>query len=70
MSQTITQDQVLEAAKALDKSEFTRADVVSQLDAQPSEIKDGFRAARRAGQVEKISNGNEDQKPLFRLTGK
>ena len=69
MSETITQDQVVEAANALDKDEFTRGEVVAKLEAQPSEIKEGFRAARRAGQVEKISNGSDDEKPLFRLTG-
>jgi hypothetical protein len=66
---TITQDQVVEAAKSLDKDEFTRGEVVAKLEAKPAEIKDGFRAARRAGQVEKNSNGNEDEKPTFRLTG-
>jgi hypothetical protein len=70
MSETITQDQVLEAAKGLDKPEFTRGEIVAALGAQRSEIKEGFRAARRAGQVEKISNGSDDEKPLFRLTGK
>jgi len=69
MSETITQDQVVDAAKALAKTEFTRGEVVAKLEAKPSEIKEGFRAARRAGQVEKISNGSDDEKPLFRLTG-
>jgi hypothetical protein len=38
----------------------------NELGVRPREIKEGFRAARQAGRVEKVRAGDEG-KPLFRL---
>jgi hypothetical protein len=68
MADTVTPDQVVDAAKALDKPEFTRADLADQLKVEKEELKEGFRAARKAGRLEKLESDGEG-KPRFRLTG-
>jgi hypothetical protein len=67
MSQTITSEQVVSAARDLDRAEFTRADLATALDVQRSELKEGFKAARKAGSLEKIRD-DEEGTGLFRLT--
>lgn len=62
----ITADRIIETADGLDQEEFTRADLANELGVKPREIKEGFRAARESGRVEKVRAG-EDGKPLFRL---
>jgi hypothetical protein len=68
MTDAITQEQVVEAAKGLDQADFTRADLATALNVDKEQLKEGFRAARQAGQLEKVSNEGEG-KPRFRLTG-
>jgi predicted transcriptional regulator len=66
MAQDTTPDQVVAAAKALEQDEFTRADVAGQLGLDKKEIKQGFNAARKAGQLEKTRD-DEDNTGHFKL---
>jgi hypothetical protein len=66
MAQAVTQDQVVEAGRGLGE-QFTRADVAGKLDVEVSDLKDGFKQARQAGQLEKVGEA-EDGRGLFRLT--
>lgn len=67
MSETITQDQVVDAAKSLGKDDFTRADLAGQLNVERKQLKQGFKAARQAGSLEKIGD-DDDGTGRFRLT--
>jgi len=67
MAREITADQVVTTARELDQDEFTRADLAGKLSVERSELKQGFKAARKAGRVEKIRNDDEGT-GLFRLT--
>ena len=68
MSDTITAEDVVGAAKALDKPEFTRGNLAEKLGVDKTEIKKGFRAARHAGQLEKTRDDDENT-GHFRLAG-
>jgi hypothetical protein len=61
-----TQDQVVQAAKALGKPEFTRAELAGQLGVQGAELREGFRAAKKAGQLQKARD-DDDGTRYFRL---
>ncbi|HEX2128207.1 MAG TPA: hypothetical protein VHF58_03215 [Solirubrobacterales bacterium] len=67
MNLTITADQLVEAAQALDQEEFTRADVAKQLGVEKPELKQAFAQARKAGRVEKVRD-DEENTGHFRLT--
>ncbi len=68
MPQEATQEQVLEAARSLDRDEgFTREDVAVQLGLEISEMRPSWKAAKEAGHIQQISN--EGGKRLFRLAG-
>jgi DNA-binding transcriptional regulator LsrR (DeoR family) len=67
MAREITADQVVTTARELDQDEFTRADLAGKLSVERSELKQGFKAARKSGRVEKIRN-DDDGTGLFRLT--
>ena len=60
-------DQVVEAAKELDSTGFTRAELAQKLGVEPTELKPAFKEARKSGRLEKVS-GDEEGKPRFRLT--
>ena len=64
---TITADQLVEAAQALDQEEFTRADVAEQLGVEKPELKQAFARARKRGSVEKVRD-DEENTGHFRLT--
>jgi DNA-binding transcriptional regulator LsrR (DeoR family) len=64
---TITADQLIEAARALDQEEFTRADVAKQLGVEKPELKQAFARARKSGRVEKVRD-DEENTGHFRLT--
>ena len=66
MAKTITQEQVVDAARELGQSEFTRADLAGRLNVQRSEMKEAFKAAKQAGRLEKLRN--DDGTGIFRLT--
>ena len=67
MPDTITGDQVVGAAQDLSKPEFTRADVATKLGVDKTELKQGFKAARKSGRVEKVRE-DEQNTGHFRLT--
>jgi len=66
MSQSPTQDEVVQAARSLGQAEFTRKDIAEQLGIKAQQLKDGFKAARQAGQLEKVRD-DEDGTGHFRL---
>jgi DNA-binding MarR family transcriptional regulator len=67
MQLTVTEDQLLEAAKDLGQDEFTRGDIAGKLGVEKPELKQAFVRARKAGHVEKVRD-DEDNTAHFRLT--
>jgi DNA-binding transcriptional regulator LsrR (DeoR family) len=67
MQLTVTADQLVEAARALDQDEFTRADIAEQLGVEKPELKQAFAQARKAGKLEKTRD-DESNTGHFRLT--
>jgi hypothetical protein len=67
MSESITSDQVVGAAKELDRPEFTRAQVADKLGVKPTDLKQGFKEARASNRIEKLRDDAEG-KGQFRLT--
>jgi DNA-binding transcriptional regulator LsrR (DeoR family) len=67
MKLTITADQLVAAARELDQPEFTRADVAQKLGVEKADLKQAFVRARKAGQVEKVRD-DEENTGHFRLT--
>ena len=63
----VTQDQVVEAAKALE-SEFTRAYLAGKLDVKTSDLKAGVKGARQSGLIEKVGD-DDDGRGVFKLSG-
>jgi DNA-binding transcriptional regulator LsrR (DeoR family) len=66
MSQSPTQDEVVQAARSLGQAEFTRKDIAAQLGIKAPQLKDAFKAARQAGELEKIRD-DESGTGHFRL---
>jgi DNA-binding transcriptional regulator LsrR (DeoR family) len=66
MQLTVTKEQLVEAAKELGQDEFTRADVAGKLGVDKPELKQAFVHARKAGQVEKVRD-DEENTAHFRL---
>jgi DNA-binding transcriptional regulator LsrR (DeoR family) len=66
MSETITADQVVQAAEELGQEEFTRADVANKLGVEKPDLKRGFAQARKAGRLEKVRD-DEENTGHFRL---
>lgn len=64
---TITADQVVGAARELDKPEFTRDDLAEKLGVEKPDLKEGFKEARQAGRLDKVRNDQEGT-GHFRLT--
>ena len=69
MSETITAEQVVEAAQGLGQEEFTRGDLAEKLGVEKPDIRKGFREARQSGRLEKVRD-DEENTGYFRLTGK
>jgi hypothetical protein len=67
MPQTVTADQVVQAARNLGQAEFTRGDLAAELGVEKQDIKPGFREARHAGRLEKVRD-DEENTGYFRLT--
>jgi len=67
MQLTVTEDQLIEAAKDLGQDEFTRADVAAKLGVDKPELKQAFVHARKAGRLEKVRD-DEENTGYFRLT--
>lgn len=68
MTESITAEQVVDAARALDQEEFTRGDLAEKLGVEKPEIKPAFKEARHAGRLEKVRD-DEENTGHFRLTG-
>ena len=68
MGKTITEEQVVGAARELNQDEFTRAELAGKLDVKRGEMRDAFKAAKSAGKLEKVGNDDEGT-GVFRLTG-
>lgn len=68
MAETVTQEQVLEATRALGREEFTRSDVAEKMGIEISAMQPSWKAAKEAGQIQKVRN--EDGKRFFRLADK
>ena len=66
MQLTVTEEQLITAAKELDQEEFTRADVAAKLGVEKPELKQAFVHARKAGRLEKVRD-DEDNTGHFRL---
>ncbi len=68
MSEPITLEQVVEAARGLGKDEFTRADVAAALDVdrKDKELRDSFKAARKGGHLSKVRT-DDNGKRYFKL---
>ena len=67
MSEGVTSDQVVEAARELGQAEFTRGDLAEKLGVGKPKIRKGFREARKAGRFEKVRD-DEENTAHFRLT--
>jgi hypothetical protein len=67
MSPTITEEQVVNAARELGQDEFSRADLAGKLEVDRSEFKVAFKAARQSGSLEKVRNDGEGT-GLFRVS--
>jgi hypothetical protein len=63
----VSAEQVVEAAQALGKDEFSRGDLAEQLGVEKQDIKAGFRRARHDGKLEKVRD-DEENTGYFRLT--
>jgi hypothetical protein len=63
---TVTEEQLVEAAKELDQDEFTRADIAAKLGVDKPDLKQAFVHARKAGRLEKVRD-DEDNTGHFRL---
>ena len=68
MSEPITSDSIVEAAKQLGTDEFSRPDIAGQLGVEKTEIKAAFREARKLGKIEKTRD-DEENTGYFKLTG-
>jgi DNA-binding transcriptional regulator LsrR (DeoR family) len=66
MSETITAEQVVEAAQGLGQEEFTRGDLAEKLGVEKPDIRKGFREARQSGRLEKVRD-DEENTGYFRL---
>jgi hypothetical protein len=65
--QTVTADQVGEAARDLAQEEFTRGDLAEKLGVEKADIRPAFKEARHAGRLEKVRD-DEQNTAHFRLT--
>ncbi len=54
MTREITVDEVVRAARDLDRGEFTETDVAAKLGVRRRKLKEGFGTARRLGRLERV----------------
>lgn len=66
MAKEATEEQVLEAARSLDKDEFSRDDVAAKLGLEISEMQPSWKALKEAGKFEKVPSEGGDR--VFRIT--
>ena len=63
----VTAEQVLTAARELGQDEFSRGDIAEKLGVEKTDIKAGFRRARKDGKLEKVRD-DEENTGYFKLT--
>jgi hypothetical protein len=68
MADAVTADQVIEAARALGKDRFTRAELADKLDVKVSDLKQAVKDARQSDRLDWVGE-NDEGKGVFRLTG-
>ena len=68
MAQDFSADQVVDAAKALDQDEFTRADIAGQLGVEKADVKQAFNIARKKELIEKTRD-DADNTGHFKVAG-
>ena len=67
MAGETTQEEVLAAARALGRDEFTREDVAEKLGTEVSTMQPGWKAAKQADRLEKVREAGGTN--YFRLAG-
>jgi DNA-binding MarR family transcriptional regulator len=67
MAQDVTADQVVETARGLDRTEFTRDDLADRLGVKKQDLKGAIKQARQSGRLEKVRDDDEG-KGRFRVT--
>lgn len=68
MGKQINVDKLIEAAKGLEKAEFSRDDLAENLNVKKSDLKDSIKQARQEGRLEKVRE-DETGSGVFALTG-
>ena len=68
METEVTPERIVATAGELDHDEFTRAELADELGVKPRELRNGLKAARRSGRLEKVRTDDRG-KGVFRLTG-
>jgi hypothetical protein len=66
MADSPTQEQVLDAARSLDEG-FTRDQVAEKLGVERQKMRQSWRAAKQAGQLEKVGE-NAEGTNIFKVT--
>jgi hypothetical protein len=66
MQLTITEEQLITAARELGRDEFSRGDVAQKLGVEKPELKQAFVRARKSGKLEKVRD-DADNTGYFRL---
>ena len=56
MAQAPTEDEVVDAARSLEREEFTRDDVAEKLGVEISVLQPSWKAAKNAGRIQKSRN--------------
>jgi predicted transcriptional regulator len=59
MDDNVTEEDVMRAARELDRPEFSRADIAERLGVRRQDMKESFKAARKAGRVKKSRRDDE-----------
>lgn len=60
MHLTVTEEELIVAARDLGQDEFTRGDVAGKLGVEKTVLKQAFVRARKAGRVEKVRDDKEN----------
>jgi hypothetical protein len=66
-SDDFTEDQLIEAAKGLNKDQFTRADLAEALGVKPRDFRETFRSVRDSGKFTRVGE-DEEGTNLFEIT--
>jgi hypothetical protein len=67
MAESITADQIVEAATELGQPEFTRGQLAEKLGVKTTDLKAGFKEARQSGRLEKVRD-DDSGTGIFKVT--